>query len=75
MSVKASARLATAPHPWRKTRGLSQNSLERTEKAERMVLKMQATIAFVSGDVGQQIEQINLMPPISFDMHSKLIMR
>ena len=52
---------------------LSQNALERIEKAERVVPKMQATIAFVSGYVGQQVEQLELPQPISFAMHAKLI--
>jgi hypothetical protein len=53
--------------------GLSQSALERIEKAERVVPKMQATIDFVSGYVGQQVEQLDLPQPISFAMHAKLI--
>ena len=53
--------------------GLSQNCLERIEKAERVVPKMQATIEFVSGYVGQQVAQLDLTPPLSFAMHAKLI--
>jgi Family of unknown function (DUF6399) len=53
--------------------GLSQSCLERIEKAERVVPKMQATIAFVSRYVGQQITQLDLTPPVSFAMHAKLI--
>ena len=53
--------------------GLSQSCLERIEKAERVVPKMQATIEFVSGYVGQQVAQLDLAPPISFAMHAKLI--
>jgi len=53
--------------------GLSQSCLERMEKAERVVPKMQATIAFVSGYVRQQVEQLDLTPPASFAMHAKLI--
>ena len=34
---------------------------------------MQATIAFVSGYVGQQVSQLDLTPPASFAMHAKLI--
>ncbi len=52
---------------------LSQSCLERIDKAERVVPKMQATIAFVSGYVGQQVAQLDLEPPISFAMHAKLI--
>ena len=53
--------------------GLSQSCLERIEKAERVVPKMQATIEFVSRYVGQQVAQLDLTPPVSFAMHAKLI--
>ena len=53
--------------------GFSQTCLERIEKAERVVPKMQATIEFVSGYVGQQINQLDLQQPASFAMHAKLI--
>ena len=53
--------------------GLSQSCLERIEKAERVVPKMQATIAFVSGSGRQQVAQLDLTPPVSFAMHAKLI--
>jgi Family of unknown function (DUF6399) len=53
--------------------GLSQSCVERMEKAERVVPKMQATIEFVSGYVRQQVEQLDLAPPASFAMHAKLI--
>src|SRR3989442_7692744 len=53
--------------------GLSQSCLERIEKAERVVPKMQATIEFVSGYVRQQINQLDLTQPASFAMHAKLI--
>ena len=53
--------------------GLSQSCLERIDKAERVVPKMQATIAFVSGYVGQQVAQLDLTPPVSFAMHAKLM--
>jgi hypothetical protein len=53
--------------------GLSQHCLERIEKAERVVPKMQATIEFVSGYVKQQVAQLALTPPVSFAMHAKLI--
>ena len=52
---------------------LSQSCLERINKAERVVPKMQATIAFVSRYVGQQVAQLDLTPPASFAMHAKLI--
>ena len=44
--------------------GLSQSGLERIEKAERVVPKMQATIEFVSGYVKQQVAQLDLTPQI-----------
>jgi len=53
--------------------GLSQHCFARIAKAERVVPKMQATIEFVSGYVGQQVEQLDLTPPVSFAMHAKLI--
>jgi hypothetical protein len=53
--------------------GLSQSCVERIEKAERVVPKMQATIEFVSRYVGQQVAQLDLTPPVSFAMHAKLI--
>ena len=52
---------------------LSQSSLKRIDKAERVVPKMQATIEFVSGYVRQQVNQLDLTPPASFAMHAKLI--
>jgi len=52
---------------------LSQSSLDRIDKAERVVPKMQATIEFVSAYVRQQINQLDLTPPVSFAMHAKLI--
>jgi hypothetical protein len=42
---------------------LSQSSLDRIAKAERVVPKMQATIEFVSGYVGQQVNRLDLTPP------------
>src|SRR5206468_8503325 len=53
--------------------GLSQSGLERIEKAERVVPKMQATIEFVSRYVAQQVAQLDVTPPVSFAMHAKLI--
>jgi len=47
--------------------------MERIEKAERVVPKMQATIAFVSGYVRQQVRQLDLAPPASYAMHAHLI--
>jgi Family of unknown function (DUF6399) len=53
--------------------GLSQSCLERIEKAERVVPKMQATLEFVSRYVRQQVDQLDLTQPASFAMHAKLI--
>ncbi len=47
--------------------------MERIEKAERVVPKMQATIEFVSGYVGQQVDQLDVTQSASFAMHAKLI--
>lgn len=52
---------------------LSQRCLERIDKAERVVPKMQATIEFVSGYVGQQVRQLNLAPPQAYALHAHLI--
>jgi Family of unknown function (DUF6399) len=53
--------------------GLSQACLDRIDKAERVVPKMQATIEFVSGYVRQQVRQLDLTPPVSYAMHAHLI--
>ena len=52
---------------------LSATCLERREKAERVVPNMQATIAFVSGSVRQQVSRLDLAPPASYAMHAPLI--
>jgi len=52
---------------------LSQRCLERIDKAERVVPKMQATIEFVSGYVRQQVRQLGLAQPQSYAMHAHLI--
>jgi hypothetical protein len=52
---------------------LSQRCLERIDKAERVVPKMQATIAFVSSYVRQHINQLALAQPVSYAMHAQLI--
>jgi hypothetical protein len=52
---------------------LSQSSLGRIDKAERVVPKMQATIEFVSSYVRQQLHPLDLTQPASFAMHAKLI--
>jgi hypothetical protein len=53
--------------------GLSQTCLERIEKAERVLPKMPATIAFVSGYVRQQVSQLHVTPPVSYALHAQLI--
>jgi hypothetical protein len=53
--------------------GLSQQGMERIEKAERVIPKRQATIDFVSGYVPQQVRQLDLTPPLSFVMHARLV--
>jgi hypothetical protein len=52
---------------------LSETCLERIEKAERVVPKMQATIEFVSGYVRRQVSQLDLTPLVSYAMHAALI--
>jgi hypothetical protein len=53
--------------------GLSQSCLERIDKAERVVPKMQGTIEFVSRYVAEQVVRLELKPPLSFALHAKLI--
>jgi hypothetical protein len=53
--------------------GLSETCLARLAKAERVVPNMQATVAFVSGYVGQQVKQLELAPPQSFALHAHLM--
>ena len=53
--------------------GLSQSCLERIDKAERVVPKMEATIAFVSRYVRQEISRLELEPPHAFAMHARLM--
>jgi Family of unknown function (DUF6399) len=53
--------------------GLSQTCLERIDKAERVVPKMQATIEFVSRYVHKQVRQLDLSPPVSYVLHAHLI--
>jgi hypothetical protein len=53
--------------------GLSQSGVERIEKAERVMPKMQATIEFVSRYVAQQVAQLDVTPPVSFAIHAKLM--
>ena len=52
---------------------LSETCLDRLEKAERVVPKMQATIEFVSSDVRQQVSRLALTPPQSHARHAHLI--
>jgi Family of unknown function (DUF6399) len=53
--------------------GRSETCLDRMEKAERVVPKRQATIECVSGDVRQQVQQLDLAPPVSYAMPAHLI--
>jgi hypothetical protein len=53
--------------------GLSASCMERIAKAARVVPKMQATIAFVSGSVRQQVRPLDLAPPASYAMHAHRI--
>ena len=52
---------------------LSQACLERIEKAERVVPKMQATVEFVSNYVQQQVRALNLAQPAAYAMPAHLI--
>jgi hypothetical protein len=52
---------------------LRQSCLDRIDKAQRVVPKMQATIEFVSGSVRQHVKQLDLAPPVSYAMHAHLI--
>ena len=52
---------------------LSQSCLDRIDKAQRVVPKMQATIEFVSGYVRQHVHQLDLAQPVSYAMHAHLI--
>jgi len=52
---------------------LSPTCLDRIEKAERVVPKMQATVEFVSGYVREQVRQLNLPPLASYSLHAHLI--
>jgi hypothetical protein len=52
---------------------LSQSCLERIDKAERVVPKMQATIEFISRYVRQEVNRLELDPPQAFAMHARLI--
>jgi hypothetical protein len=47
--------------------------LRDSEKEERVVPTMQATSAFVSGSVRQQVRQLDLAPPASYAGHAHLI--
>jgi hypothetical protein len=52
---------------------LSETCLDRIEKAQRVVPKMQATITFVSAYVRQQVRQLDLRQLESYAMHAHLI--
>ena len=53
--------------------GLSQTCVERSDKAERGVPKMQATSECVSGYVHKQGRQLDLPPPVSYALHAPLM--
>jgi hypothetical protein len=53
--------------------GLSQTCLERSDKAERVVPKMQATIECVSGSVPKHVRPLDLSPPVSYVLHAHLM--
>ena len=53
--------------------GLSETCLERLAKAERVVPTRHATIELVSGDVRQQVRQLDLAQTASYAMHAHLI--
>lgn len=53
--------------------GRSQTSVERLEKAERVVPKRQATIAFVSRYGRPQVDQLDWTPPAACIVHAKLL--
>jgi hypothetical protein len=52
---------------------LSEACLDRIDKAQRVVPKMQATIEFVSSYVGQRVSQLDLTQVESYAMHAHLI--
>jgi len=53
--------------------GLSQSGVERIAQAERVGPHMPATIALVSGYVGQQVDPLDVTPAASCAMHAKRI--
>jgi len=53
--------------------GLREAGVDRIDKAQRVVPKMQATIECVAGYVRQQVRQRDLTPPVSYAMHAHLI--
>jgi len=52
---------------------LSSTCLERIAKAARVVPNIHAPLAFVSGDVRQQVRQRDLAPPASYALHAPLL--
>lgn len=52
---------------------LSQSCLERIDKAQRVVPKMQATIDFVSGYGRDQVRGLDLTPSVAYALHAHLI--
>jgi hypothetical protein len=53
--------------------GLSQACRDRLDTAERVVPNMHATIEFVSSSIGQQVKQLDMVPPQSYALHAHLI--
>ena len=68
----APQRPACAGHAVARQEDLSQVCLERIEKVERVIPKMQATLECVSGAVRQQGSQLALPQPASYAMHAPL---
>jgi hypothetical protein len=66
-------RISTQREQVAQPEGLSQSSLDRIDKAERVVPNLQATIEFVSGYVHQLVSQLDLTPAVAFAMHARLI--
>jgi Family of unknown function (DUF6399) len=52
---------------------LAQSCVDRIDKAQRVVPKMQATIDFVSGYVRDQVRGLDLAPSVAYALHAHLI--
>jgi hypothetical protein len=53
--------------------GLSQVGLDRIEQAQRLMPKMQAPIACVSGYGRRQVRQLAVAPPVAYAIHAHLM--